>query len=67
MRSLEARRAATLVLLVIIAGAGVLAYGPFALGTLRVGGVSLIWWYVAAVAPMAAAALALAALLVRRT
>jgi hypothetical protein len=67
MRSLEARRAATLVLFVLIAGAGVLTHGPFGLGALRLAGVSLVWWYVAAVAPLAGAAVVVAAFLARRS
>jgi hypothetical protein len=55
------------VLLVLIAGAGVLAHGPFALGALRVAGVSLLWWYAAAAAPLVAAAVVVAAFLVRRS
>ena len=55
------------VLLALIAGAGVLAHGPFALGALRIAGVSLLWWYAAAVAPLVAGAVVVAALLVRRT
>lgn len=67
VRSLEARRAATIVLLALIAGAAILAHGPFALGALRVAGVSLLWWYAAAAAPVAAAVVVVAALMVRRS
>ena len=67
MRGLEARRAATLVLLLLIAGASVLAHGPFGLGALRLGGVNLLWWYVAVVAPFAGATVTVLALLARRT
>jgi hypothetical protein len=67
MRSLETRRAATLVLFLLITGAGVLAHGPFGLGALRLAGVSLLWWYVAVVAPLVGAAVVVAAFLARRS
>ena len=65
MSSLRARRAAVSVLLALIAGAAFLAHGPLALGSLRLGGVSLLWWYAAVAAPLVAIAAAVAALLVR--
>jgi len=63
--SLAARRAAVVVLLALIAGAAFLAHGPLALGSLRLGGVSLLWWYAAAAAPLVAIGAVVAALLVR--
>ena len=41
-----------IVLLALIASAGVLAHGPFALGTLRVAGLGLLWWYAVVAAPI---------------
>ena len=55
------RRSGTLVLLVVLAGTFPLVFAPFAVGSVRLGGVSLTWWYVAA-APLAAAAVAALAL-----
>lgn len=63
--SRQARRAAVVVLLSLIAGAAVLAHGPLALGALRVAGVSLLWWYAALAAPVMAVVVVIAALLVR--
>ena len=63
--SLAARRAAVVVLLALIAGAAFLAHGPLALGSLRLGGVSLLWWSGAAAAPLVVIGAVVAALLVR--
>jgi hypothetical protein len=63
--SVDARRAAVLILLALLAGVAFLVHGPFALGSLRVAGVSLLWWYAALAAPVAAVVVASVALLVR--
>ena len=47
------------VLALLLAGHAFLAVGPFHLGAVRIGGVSLLWWYGGAVAPLLAAAVAL--------
>jgi hypothetical protein len=65
--SLRARRAAVAVLFALIAGAAFLAYGPLALGSVRLAGVSLLWWYAAVAAPAVAMAASSAALLVRES
>jgi hypothetical protein len=65
--SLRARRAAVIVLLALIAGAAVLAHGPFGLGSVRLAGVSLLWWYAAVAAPVVAIGAAVTALLVRQS
>jgi hypothetical protein len=57
------RRTALTLLLGLLAGAVVLALAPAAPGAVRVGGVSLLWWYAGAAAPLAATAIALAVLL----
>lgn len=44
----------------MLAGLAFLALGPFDVGAVRVAGVSLLWWYGGAVAPVAAAVLTLA-------
>jgi len=51
-------------LLVLLAVAPVLALAPAAPGAVRVAGVSLLWWYAALAAPLAATSLAVV-LLVR--
>jgi hypothetical protein len=56
-----------MVLLALIAGAAVLAHGPFGLGSVRLAGVSLLWWYAAVAAPVVAIGAAVAALLVRES
>jgi hypothetical protein len=57
------RRTAIALLLVLLAGAVLLALAPAAPGAVRVAGVSLLWWYVGIVAPLAATAITLAFLL----
>ena len=52
------------VLLSLLAGAAFLAHGPFALGSLRLAGVSLLWWYAALAGPVVAVVAVMAALLV---
>ena len=56
------RRAAILALLVLLAGAPVLALAPAAPGAVRVAGVSLLWWYAGVVAPLLATGIAIAVL-----
>ena len=58
------RRIGIAALLVLLAIAPLLALAPAAPGAVRVGGVSLLWWYAALVAPLIATALAIV-LLVR--
>jgi hypothetical protein len=48
------RRAGIAILVVLYAIALVLACAPFDLGQLRVGGVSLLWWYAFAMGPATA-------------
>jgi hypothetical protein len=48
------RRGAQVGLLLLFLGLPVLTLGPFQLGTLRLVGVSLAWWYALVVAPVAA-------------
>jgi hypothetical protein len=59
------RRTAIAVLLVLLAGAPLLALVPAAPGAVRVAGVSLLWWYTGLVAPLLATAITIA-VLVRR-
>ena len=56
------RRTAILVLLVLLAGAPLLALAPAAPGAVRLAGVSLLWWYVGLVAPLLATGIAIAVL-----
>ena len=57
------RRTATTLLLGLLAGAVLLALAPAAPGAVRVAGVSLLWWYAAVAAPLAATVIAVVALL----
>jgi hypothetical protein len=57
------RRIGIVLLLVLLAVAPLLALAPAAPGAVRLAGVSLLWWYVALVAPLSATLLALALLL----
>jgi hypothetical protein len=57
----DRRRAAVLTLLTLIAGGIILTEVPLELAAIRLGPLSLLWWYVAA-APLCAAAVALLAL-----
>jgi hypothetical protein len=59
MPAARRRRRAIAVLLVLLAGAPLLALAPAEPGAVRVAGVSLLWWYVGAAAPLAATALAI--------
>lgn len=54
------RRLAGRLLGLVLAGLAFLALGPFDVGAVRVAGVSLLWWYGGAVAPVAAALVTLA-------
>ena len=49
-------------LIVLLVGAPLLALAPAAPGAVRVAGVSLLWWYVGAAAPLAATAVAIVVL-----
>ena len=55
-------RLARLTLVVLLAGLVFLATEPFHLAAIRVRGVSLLWWYGGALAPLCAALITLAAL-----
>ncbi|HEX9820218.1 MAG TPA: hypothetical protein VGD07_11485 [Methylomirabilota bacterium] len=57
------RRTAITLLLGLLAGAVLLALAPAAPGAVRVAGVSLLWWYAAVAAPLAATVIAVVALL----
>jgi hypothetical protein len=63
MSAARGRRTAIALLLVLLAGAPLVALAPAAPGAVRVAGVSLLWWYAGVVAPLAATAIAVAALL----
>lgn len=60
------RRTGIVTLVVLFAIALALSQAPFDLGTLRLAGVGLLWWYALAIAP-AAAVLVIAGLLLRRS
>lgn len=62
----DSKRRGILALLALLAGALLLAIAPMHLAEVRMGGVSVLWWYVALVAPITAAAIAVISL-VRRT
>jgi hypothetical protein len=53
------------VVLLLLAGAGALATLPRGAGAMRVGGLSLLWWYAAVVAPGTVVAITAAVLLPR--
>ena len=53
------------VLFVFLGGVLLLTAAPFEIGTIRLAGVSLLWWYGVAAVPAAAVAVAVAALLRR--
>jgi hypothetical protein len=50
-------------LLVLLAGAVLLAIFPGAPGAVRLAGVSLLWWYVGVAAPLVATVVTVAALM----
>jgi hypothetical protein len=66
MSVLRRRRTAIAALLVLLAGAPVLALAPAAPGAVRVAGVSLLWWYVGVVAPVLSTGIAAVCLVRRR-
>jgi hypothetical protein len=49
-----ARRAGTVVLLILFALGLLLAQAPLQLGAVRLAGMSLLWWYTAVAAPLVA-------------
>lgn len=55
-----------MVVLILLAGAGVLATLPHGAGAMRIGSLSLLWWYAAVVAPLVGAGVTAGALLGRR-
>jgi hypothetical protein len=63
MSAARGRRTAIALLLVLLAGAPLLALAPAAPGAVRVAGVSLLWWYAGLVAPLAAAVVTVLALI----
>ena len=65
MSAARGRRRAIGSLLVLLVGAVLLALAPAAPGAVRIAGVSLLWWYVGAVAPLVVTAIAIVCL-VRR-
>lgn len=54
MSSGAARRVGVLILLVVLGGAFLFAFGPRAVGAVRLAGVSLLWWYAGLVGPVVA-------------
>jgi len=56
------RRTAIAALLVLLAGAPLLALAPAAPGAVRVAGVSLLWWYAGVVGPLLATSIAIGVL-----
>lgn len=58
----DPRRVAVRALLALVAGALVLSLAPLDVAAIRLGPLSLLWWYTAVVAPLAALAIAAAAL-----
>lgn len=55
-----------MVVLLLLAGAGLLATLPHAAGAMRIGRLSLLWWYASVVAPLLAAVVTAAAIRRRR-
>lgn len=58
----HARRVAVVTLVVVLAGAALLAILPGSLATVRLGGVGLLWWYATLATPLVAAAAIVTAL-----
>ena len=54
-------RLARAALVLLVAGLALLALGPLRLGAIRVGGVSLLWWYGGLAGPLYDALVTLAA------
>ena len=65
MPTTVARRIGIVVVLLLLAGAGVLATLPHGAGAMRLGSLSLLWWYAAVAAPLAATVVT-AGILLRR-
>lgn len=61
------RRVAVRALVALVAGALVLLLVPFDLAAIRLGPLSVLWWYTVIAAPLAAAAIATAALAAARS
>ena len=59
------RRIGIVVVLLLLAGAGALAVLPREAGAMRVGSLSILWWYAAVVAPLVSAAVTVGVLLRR--
>ena len=59
MSASRGRRTAITALLVLLAGAPLLALAPAAPGAVRVAGMSLLWWYAGVAAPLLATGLAI--------
>jgi hypothetical protein len=55
------------VLFLLLGGVLLLTVAPFEIGTIRLAGVSLLWWYGVVAVPVAAAAVTIAALARRET
>jgi hypothetical protein len=51
------------VILVLLAGGGVVAFLPSGVGAVRLAGLSLLWWYAAVVAPVIAVLVTVAVLM----
>ena len=60
------RRGAMATLLALLGGGLIVATAPMHLGEIRIGGVSVLWWYATLIAPLSAATVALFGF-VRRT
>lgn len=63
--ALAGRRIGIVVVLLLLAGAGALATLPLEAGAVRVGSLSILWWYSVVAAPVLAAAVTVAVLLRR--
>jgi hypothetical protein len=50
------------VLFLLLGGVLLLTVAPFEIGTIRLAGVSLLWWYAVVAVPVAAAAITIAAM-----
>ncbi len=63
----DRRRAAVRALLVLVAGALVLLFAPLDVAAIRLGPLSLLWWYAVVAVPIGGAAIAFVALVVDTT